>query len=168
MFYYPYVITEMARMLIGIVVFFIVFVLGLSIIGNWLIFSKAGERPWASLIPFYNSFILHKITWGQGWMFLIPLILGFLGKDGFIGTICFLLLAGFHGMTSYKLSLSFGHGFGFATGLFFLPGLFRLILGLSQRAWFGVPLDGMTYEDLKNRFVKVDRDHMQFHNPHQQ
>lgn len=42
MFYYPYVITEMARMLIGIVVFFVVFVLGLSIIGNWLIFSKAG------------------------------------------------------------------------------------------------------------------------------
>ena len=66
MFYYPYVITEMARMLIGIVVFFVVFVLGLSIIGNWLIFSKAGERPWASLIPFYNSFILHKITWGAG------------------------------------------------------------------------------------------------------
>ena len=27
MFYYPYVITEMARMLIGIVVFFVVFVL---------------------------------------------------------------------------------------------------------------------------------------------
>ncbi len=50
MFYYPYVITEMARMLIGIVVFFVVFVLGLSIIGNWLIFSKAGERPWASQI----------------------------------------------------------------------------------------------------------------------
>lgn len=166
MYFYPYVITELTRMVIGAIVFFTVFVLGISIIGNWLIFKKAGEHPWASVVPFYGSYVLHKMTWGQGWMFLVPVILGFLCGESILGTVCAILLAIFHGLTSYKLSLSFGHGFGFAVGLFFLPGLFRLILGLSSRAWFGVPLDGMTYEDLKNRIVKVDRDHMQFHNPH--
>ena len=78
MYFYPYVITELTRMVIGVIVFFTVFVLGISIIGNWLIFKKAGEHPWASVVPFYGSYVLHKMTWGQGWMFLVPVILGFL------------------------------------------------------------------------------------------
>ena len=72
MYFYPYVITELTRMVIGVIVFFTVFVLGISIIGNWLIFKKAGEHPWASVVPFYGSYVLHKMTWGQGWMFLVP------------------------------------------------------------------------------------------------
>ena len=166
MYYDPFFITEMTRMVIGITVFAVVFVLGLSVIGNWLIFSKAGEHPWAALIPFYNSYVLHRMTWGQGWMFLIPIVLGMLCTESFFGTVCSLLLIVFHGLTSYKLSLSFGHGIGFEIGLFFIPFLFRLIIGLSDQAWFGIPLDGMTYEDLKKRLIKVDRDHMTFHNPH--
>ena len=65
MYYDPFFITEMTRMVIGITVFAVVFVLGLSVIGNWLIFSKAGEHPWAALIPFYNSYVLHRMTWGR-------------------------------------------------------------------------------------------------------
>ena len=84
MYYDPFFITEMTRMVIGITVFTVVFVLGLSVIGNWLIFSKAGEHPWAALIPFYNSYVLHRMTWGQGWMFLIPIVLGMLCTESFL------------------------------------------------------------------------------------
>ena len=166
MFYYPYYLDELALFVIGIVMFFTICIVALQIIGSWLIFKKAGEHPWASVVPFYGSFVMYKITWGQGWMFLVPFVAGLMaGGDGILASLAAIVVLVFHALTSYKLSLSFGHGIGFAVGLFFMPFLFRLILGLSQRAWFGVPLDGMTYEDLKRKFVRLDRDHMQFHNP---
>lgn len=37
----------------------------LSIAGLWAIFRKAGEPGWAAIIPFYNVYILYKITWGK-------------------------------------------------------------------------------------------------------
>jgi hypothetical protein len=40
----------------------------LAIIGMWKVFEKAGEPGWAAIIPFYNSYVLFKITWGEGWM----------------------------------------------------------------------------------------------------
>jgi hypothetical protein len=42
----------------------------LAIIGMWKVFEKAGEPGWAAIIPFYNAYVLFKITWGEGWMFL--------------------------------------------------------------------------------------------------
>ena len=32
------------------------------IIANWKIFSKAGEPGWAAIVPFYNQYVLFKIT----------------------------------------------------------------------------------------------------------
>ena len=34
----------------------------LTIIANWKIFTKAGEKGWKSLIPIYNTIILFKIA----------------------------------------------------------------------------------------------------------
>lgn len=36
------------------------------VIANWKIFKKAGEPGWAAIVPFYNSYIFAKITWGNG------------------------------------------------------------------------------------------------------
>ena len=53
----------------------------LGIIAMWKIFEKAGEPGWAAIIPFYNLYVLFKITWGNGWKFLLLLIpLGFMPK----------------------------------------------------------------------------------------
>jgi len=46
----------------------------LAIIALWKIFEKAGEPGWAAIIPFYNLYVLFKITWGNGWKFLLMLI----------------------------------------------------------------------------------------------
>ncbi|MEZ4508200.1 MAG: DUF5684 domain-containing protein [Eubacteriales bacterium] len=36
----------------------------LAIVALWKIFEKAGEPGWAAIIPFYNAYVLFKITWG--------------------------------------------------------------------------------------------------------
>ena len=39
----------------------------LNIVAGWKIFEKAGQPGWASIVPFYNSYIRYKIFWGNGW-----------------------------------------------------------------------------------------------------
>lgn len=35
------------------------------IIAEWILFERAGQAGWKSLIPFYDSFIIHKIAFGK-------------------------------------------------------------------------------------------------------
>lgn len=54
----------------------------LTIAGFWMVFVKAGEKGWKALIPFYNLYILFKISGLSGWWFgvlFIPLSVVILG-----------------------------------------------------------------------------------------
>ena len=35
------------------------------IIAEWILFERAGQAGWKSLIPFYDIFIIHKIAFGE-------------------------------------------------------------------------------------------------------
>ena len=95
------------------------------IVAQWKTFEKAGEHGWASLIPFYNAYVLFRITWGSGWMFLVLLV----------------PLAGlvFHILTMVRLAKAFGRSGGFAVGLLFLSAVFYCILGFGSAQYEGVP-----------------------------
>ena len=97
----------------------------LSIIALWKIYKKAGERGWASLIPIYRTYVLFKITWGNGWKFLFLLIP--------FANIVFLII------TLVKLAKVFGKSSGFAVGLIFLNTIFMCILGFGKSQYQGVP-----------------------------
>ncbi|HWP22544.1 MAG TPA: DUF5684 domain-containing protein [Candidatus Cryosericum sp.] len=97
----------------------------LAIIGMWKIFEKAGEPGWAAIIPFYNAYVLFKITWGSGWMFLLLLIP--------IANIVIYII------TMVKLARAFNRSGGFAVGLIFLSVIFYCILGFDTSAYVGVP-----------------------------
>ena len=43
----------------------------LMIAAQWKLYKKAGEHGWAALNPFYSQYVLVKITWGNGWLFLL-------------------------------------------------------------------------------------------------
>src|SRR3977135_783553 len=43
-------------------------------LGYWWLFEKAGEKGWKSLIPFYNFYILTKIT-GRPWWWIFYLFI---------------------------------------------------------------------------------------------
>jgi len=67
--------------MMGFIVVFSIIALAISvlvIIATWKMFEKAGEPGWASLIPFYNVYVLFKISWGNGWYFLLSVIPAFL------------------------------------------------------------------------------------------
>lgn len=89
-----------------------------SVIVYWKIFTKAGEDGWKSMIPIYNSYTLYKITYGNGWLFLLTLIpyLGF-----FIGL-----------KQKFDLAKVYGKGIGFGIGIFFLGIIFLPILAFGS------------------------------------
>lgn len=101
-----------------------VIVLIIGIIALWKIFDKAGEEGWKSIIPIYNTYILFKITWGNGWYFLLLLI----------PIVNFIILI----VTEWKLCEVFGKGAGFFIGLLLLPIIFELILAFGSAQYQGI------------------------------
>ncbi|MBN2878528.1 MAG: hypothetical protein JXN65_02765 [Clostridia bacterium] len=97
----------------------------LGIVAMWKLFTKAGEPGWAAIIPLYNAYVLFKITWGNGWKFLLMLI-----------PIVNIVIAI---MTMVKLAQAFGKDGGFAVGLIFLSIIFYCILAFGDSEYVGVP-----------------------------
>jgi len=114
-----------STMLIAMLVFY-----ALVVVAQWKIFTKAGEAGWKSLIPIYNMVILFKISGLSPWLLLVYL-LGFIPV---IGTISALAL---NIVLYVKLSNAFGHGAGYAVGLFFLSPIFMLMLGFGSSEYVG-------------------------------
>lgn len=109
----------------------------LVIVGEWRIFEKAGESGWKSLIPIYNAYILYKIAWDSR-IFWVELILSLIASIvPLIGLICIIGVCLINIGVVGKLSFAFGHGIGFAVGLFFLRPLFIIILGFGSSRYYG-------------------------------
>ena len=87
------------------------------IVGMWKVFTKAGKPGWAAIIPFYNTYTLFDMVYGDGWKFL------------------FLLVPFYSIYISIKLYIdlasAFGKSGGFAVGLIFLNPIFMCILGFG-------------------------------------
>ncbi len=95
----------------------------LAIVAYWKIFSKAGEPGWASIVPFYNNYVLFKIAMGNGWLFLLMLV---------PVVNCVVAI-----MSIFKLAKAFGKGVGFGFGLLFLAPIFLLILAFGSAEYEG-------------------------------
>ncbi len=126
----------------------------LQIVAWWKIFTKAGEKGWKCLIPFYSQYTQFKITWDTLYFWLmIALVITFVVLmpaailiGGAAGVLLGLLavvayVAAFVvGITAtHRLSQAFGHGVGFTLGLLFLQPIFILILGLGGDQYQGNP-----------------------------
>ena len=106
-----------------ITLFISILIMAFFIFVYWIIFTKAGEEGWKSLIPIYNIYILYKITWGNGLIFLLLLV-------PFVNFIVGII-------TINKLSKCFGHGLGFTLGLLFLPIIFLPLLAFGDSRYEG-------------------------------
>ncbi len=94
------------------------------IIGQWKVYEKAGEPGWAAIVPFYSQYVLFKITFGNGWMFLLTLI-------PCVGIIMLII-------AYFKLATAFGKGAGFGVGLWLLNPIFICILGFGDATYVGI------------------------------
>lgn len=91
----------------------------------WNIFVKAGQPGWASLVPFYNLYVMCIIAGRPGWWALLMFI-------PFVGIIfAILVLVG--------LADAFGKSAGFAIGLLLLGIVFFPILGFGDAEYKGAP-----------------------------
>ena len=130
------------------VVCFVIWVL--TVIARWRLFTKAGEKGWKSLIPLYSSYVYFKIIGLSFWkwfgiLFLVGLVssigtsanIAALSTIGSILELCALLALDI--FTAKNTAKAFGKGTGFMVGLFFIPTLFQLILGLGASEYEGVP-----------------------------
>ena len=118
----------------------------LHIIGVWNVFKKAGEPGWKSIIPFYNTYILYKISWNPMWFWLV--LLGGLIGAGLLSfatvTVCVILGALIELFTIivrlvmyYRLCLSFGWGVGkYILTILFAPIMF-MVMGFGKSVYVG-------------------------------
>ena len=129
----------------------------LMVVAEWQLFKKFGEKPWKSLIPYYNSFILYKHTWSKKafWVFTVSTTLfdvchgvsTHLAKNapdstwmtllvlislpfGIIAAVCSILYA-------FRLAEAFGKGKVFSVGLLAAYSIFVAILGLGKTPYLG-------------------------------
>ena len=97
-----------------VVLGFVVFVIA----AMWRAFEKAGQPGWAAIVPIYNLIVMLRLAakpWWWIFLLLIPVV-----------NIIFAL------MMHAAIARNFGHGIGFALGLFFLGFIFWPILGFGD------------------------------------
>lgn len=89
-----------------------------SLISMWKVFKKAGKPGWASIVPYYNFYVMTQIA-GVEWWYLLLLLVPF---------------ANIYAM--YKIydgiAKNFGKSTGFTFGLIFLPFVFFAILAFNK------------------------------------
>lgn len=95
------------------------------LVGMWKVYVKAGKPGWACIVPFYNSYCLFDMTFGNGWLFLLT----------FVPCVNFVMAI----LAYVKLAKAFGKGGGYAVGLIFLPVIFIPMLGFGDAQYLGVP-----------------------------
>lgn len=110
------------------------------------------SQGWAAIVPFYKQYIEFKIYWGNGWLFLVPIVLAALAFVPLLGQLLILANLVITIVTQYKKAVSFGQGVGFTIGLVLVNPIFNMILGFGQYQYLGVPQDGYSYDQLKNKY----------------
>ena len=129
----------------------------IMLIATWKIFTKAGEKGWKVLIPFYNAYIAFKISGFKSgfWTLLATEIAVFVAIFIAAATGDATVVNGqvteFHNaiypiitivaaiieivigvVGCYKLAKAFKRGIGTTLGLIFLPFIFTLILAFGS------------------------------------
>ena len=107
------------------------------ITARWRIFTKADEPGWASLIPFYGSYVQYQITWSTTVFWVELAVYAATIFIPVFGLISWLILSIIGLMSLYKMSTAFGHGLGFALGLLFLQPVFLIFLGFGKSEYEG-------------------------------
>ena len=129
----------------------------LIVLAEWRLFKKLGEKPWKSLVPYYNSYILYKHAWSRTafWVYLISStlfglvqsgakyfsqnmpesmwmsLLGLLTVPlGIVTIVCSILYA-------IRLAEAFGKGKFFSVGLLLVYFVFISILGFGKSQYIG-------------------------------
>lgn len=110
----------------GIMIVYCIVVLAIALLiiaGMWKMFVKAGKPGWGAIVPFYNTYCLFEMSFGNGWLFLLLFV-------PCVNAVMEIIML-------FKLAKAFGKGGGFALGLIFLPYIFMPMLGFGDAQYYG-------------------------------
>lgn len=171
--------------LMGVFNFVFIFtMIAIAIVVMWKIFTKAGEKGWKSLIPFYNGYIMiTKIARKSAMYFWIPIlgtivivmviapliltaIMGFRGvnKTGAIalflfGVAFYIYVFVLSILLNLAIAKNFGQSTGFAVGLIILPFIFYPILAFGDSKFiYSLKKTEVIEEDDEYEYVYVGED----------
>lgn len=104
----------------------IIAVVLLYVVSLWMLFCKAGEPGWASIVPVYNLVVLARVGDKPEWMGLVASLVGGVPVVGGIisAVLLFVIWIG--------VAETYGKGFLFGIGLALLPFIFCPILAFSS------------------------------------
>ena len=138
--------------MIALAIEIFVMAMALTIVGNWMMFEKAGKPGWHSIIPFLNVYDEFSLCWKgvYGIIFLVGTIavnvIGYFVKGGtvilpitIIAIVVILFIL--HIKQSFRLAKSFGMGTVYGFFLVFFNGLAKIILGLGDAQYVGRPCE---------------------------
>ena len=127
----------------GIFAFGLVFALLIAVfylVCSWKIYKKLGEPGFTSIIPFYNTYLLCKHTWGNGWVMLamyLPTFITGLFDMVVLAAIASAFVSIINYMTIWKLYRGFGKSTLFCVlGLFFTP-ITHAICAFDNSEYYG-------------------------------
>jgi len=119
----------------------------LRVIGDWMIFRKAGKPGWHSIIPVLHMYDEYDICWkgSRGILASLLLFVIYLLRDPSSESAEMILIPGIAALIylvlefkeSRRLSWSFGKSSLFGFFLFIFGGLGRIILGLGSAQYIG-------------------------------
>ena len=96
----------------------------ISLVATWMLFVKMGRAGWEGIIPLYNTYVLFKELYGNGWKMLL------------------LLIPLYNIYVAIKFNIDLAHAFGkttgFGIGLIFLNTIFMCILGFDSSTYIGL------------------------------
>ncbi len=111
----------------GLVLLYVALI-GLMVASNWVLFSKAGEPGWKSIVPIYGMVVFLRIVGRPWWwllLFLIPVV----------NLICAIVVC-------VDLAKAFGKGGGYAAGLALLGPIFMPMLAFGDTTYQGASKGG--------------------------
>ncbi len=102
---------------LGLGMFFILFIVALVVLiiaSFWVVFTKAGQPGWASIIPIYNMIVMLQIAGKPTWWFLLMLL-------PLVNIVIAIMVV-------MAIAKNFGKSDGFGIGLLLLPMIFYPML----------------------------------------
>lgn len=126
------ILTAVAGFL-GLIMFVVVVIAVLQIIGMWKVFTKAGEKGWKSIIPFYNIAMLYKISDMSPYLVFIyiGLFIPILNIFASIALAIINLYQKINLMKAFKAST------GLTVAMLMVPFITYLILGFGKSEYVG-------------------------------
>ncbi|HIU24031.1 MAG TPA: hypothetical protein IAD17_03835 [Candidatus Coprovicinus avistercoris] len=143
--------------------------IALPFFGLWSLFGKCGIERWRGLVPFYNVWMLTRLTCGKSLLFWVQLALQALcfltalvfefGALKLPLTVLFFVAQALVGvLIGLAVSRSFGSGPGFGVGIGLLPSVFLFILGLDKTEYLGPEITTYFAESAENDETEASPD----------